>query len=172
MQALTEPIPKVPAGQGVQLAAPARENVPLVQNSQTVAPGRFAGKEYMPAAQASHVVFLPRPVENVPGVQSSQSRSVVLEQALQPGNRLNLPAEHRMQGPPGGPHRPVQNKSQKAYCKHSRTSVLTWQARTVQPIPGQQGREGPLWAGSFQAPVAERGALAHHTRRVVDPLPA
>ena len=106
VHALTGPTPNVPAGQDVQLLAPASENVPLVQNWQTVAPGMFAGKEYMPAAQASHVVFRPRLVENVPGAQSSQSTSVVVEQALQPGNRLYLPAEQRMQGPPGGPHLP------------------------------------------------------------------
>lgn len=106
VHALTEPTPNVPAGHDVQFAAPARENVPLVQNRQTVAPGVFAGKEYMPAAQASHVVFLPKPVEKVPAAHSSQSTSEVLEHALHPGNRLYLPAPHRMHGPPAGPHLP------------------------------------------------------------------
>lgn len=79
---------------------------PFPQGWQVWAPRVFAGEEKVPAAHTSHVVFLPSMVEAVPSAQSSQSTSDVLEQALQPGRRLNLPAPHMMQGPPGGPHRP------------------------------------------------------------------
>lgn len=67
-----------------------------------MAPRVFAGNEYVPAAQTSQVVFLPRLVDAVPSAHNSQSTSDVLEQALHPGNKLYLPAEHKMQGPPVG----------------------------------------------------------------------
>ena len=106
MQKLVPPTAKEPSGQGVQLLARAPEIVPFAQVKHVVAPLRLAGNEYLPSAQTSHVLFLPSIVENVPTAHSSQSRSVVLEQALQPGYRLYLPAEHRMHGPPLGPQRP------------------------------------------------------------------
>jgi hypothetical protein len=100
VHALTEPTPKVPAGHAVQLAAPASENVPLVHRAQEEAPRMLAGKLYLPASHASHVLLRPNMVENVPSAQSSQSTSEVFEHALHPGMRLYLPAEHRMHGPP------------------------------------------------------------------------
>lgn len=121
-QELTRPVPRVPAAQAthalnpaaaknpsphvVQLLDPAGAARPFPQGSHVWAPRVLAGYEYVPAWQVTHVVFRPRLVEAVPSAQSSQSKSVVFEQALQPGYRLYLPAEHRMQGPPGGPHLP------------------------------------------------------------------
>ena len=77
-------MPYVPAGQAVQLPAPTAENEPFVQNSHMVAPFRFAGNEYLPTSQTSQLTFLPKTVEYVPSAHSSQSESVVFEQALHP----------------------------------------------------------------------------------------
>jgi hypothetical protein len=126
VQALTRPTPKLPAGQAVhklapptanqpsrqfvQLLARAPETVPFAQGSHVKAPLWLAGDENFPARQASHVVFLPSMVEAVPSSHRLQSRSVVLVQAMHPGNVLYLPAEHKMQGPPVGPHRPAMHE--------------------------------------------------------------
>jgi hypothetical protein len=99
-----------PCRQFVQLLARGPEIVPSAQGSHVKAPLWLAGDENFPARQASHVVFLPSMVEAVPSSHRLQSRSVVLVQALQPGNVLYLPAEHKMQGPPVGPHRPAMHE--------------------------------------------------------------
>lgn len=101
MQALTRPALKVPFGQAehtlapptanqpfgqaVQFPVPAPEMVPFAHVKQAVAPFELAGNEKLPAGQAEHVLFLPSIVENVPTAHGSQSRSVVLEQAVHPG---------------------------------------------------------------------------------------
>lgn len=103
-----------PLRQAVQLLDPAGAANPVPQGSHVWAPLVFAGNEYVPAPQTSHVVFRPRLVEAVPSAQSSQSTSDVLEQALQPGYRLYLPAPQTIQGPPGGPQRPIR-KRESAY---------------------------------------------------------
>jgi hypothetical protein len=64
----------------------------------------------LPAAHTSQVVFRPSIVEAVPSSHRLQSRSVVLEHALQPGNVLYLPTEQRMHGPPVGPHLPAMHE--------------------------------------------------------------
>jgi hypothetical protein len=126
VQALAGATANVPAGQDVQALAPRGANQPdkhvvqlldpagaarpIPQSSQVLAPRVFSGKENLPAVQTSQVVFLPNSLEAVPSWQSSQSRSIVLEQVLHPGNRLYLPAEHRMHGPPAGPHRPLMHE--------------------------------------------------------------
>ncbi len=126
LQELTRPTPNLPAGQAVhvltpptanwpswqfvQLLARAPEIVPFAQDSHVRAPNWLAGDENLPARQTSHVVFLPSMVEAVPSSHRLQSRSVVLVQALQPGNVLYLPAEHRIQGPPVGPHLPAMHE--------------------------------------------------------------
>jgi len=96
-----------PCRQLVQLLARGPEIVPSAQGSHVKAPLWLAGDENFPARQASHVVFLPSIVEAVPSSHRLQSRSVGLVQAMHPGNVLYLPAEHKMQGPPVGPHRPA-----------------------------------------------------------------
>ena len=68
----------------VQFGAPLSENVPIVHVPHSVAPLRFAGDENLPVPQTSHVLFRPSIVENVPRAHSSQSASVVFEQALHP----------------------------------------------------------------------------------------
>lgn len=100
VQELTDPTLKVPAGHVVQLLAPTSEKEPLVHKAQVEAPRILAGKLYWPASHAVQVLFRPSIVENVPRAHSSQSTSDVFEQALHPGIRLYLPAEHRMHGPP------------------------------------------------------------------------
>jgi len=126
VQALAGATANVPAGQDVQVLAPRGANQPdkhvvqlldpagaarpIPQSSQDLAPLVFSGKENLPAVQTSQVVFLPNTLEAVPSSHRLQSRSVVLEQALHPGKRLYLPAEHRMQGPPGGPHLPLMHE--------------------------------------------------------------
>jgi hypothetical protein len=99
-----------PSRQLVQLLARAPEIVPFAQGSHVKAPLWLAGDENFPARQASHVVFLPSIVEAVPSSHRLQSRSVVLVQAMHPGNVLYLPAEHKMQGPPVGPHLPAMHE--------------------------------------------------------------
>lgn len=126
VQALAGATANVPAGQDVQALAPSGANQPdkhvvqlldptgaarpIPQSSQDIAPRVFAGNEYLPAVHTSQVVFLPNTLEAVPSSHRLQSRSVVLEQAIQPGNRLYLPAEHRMHGPPAGPHLPLMHE--------------------------------------------------------------
>ena len=126
VQALAGATANVPAGQDVQVLAPRGANQPdkhvvqlldpagaarpTPQSSQVLAPLVFSGKENFPAVQISQVVFLPKTLEAVPSSHRLQSRSVVLEQALHPGKRLYLPAEHRMHGPPAGPHRPLMHE--------------------------------------------------------------
>jgi len=99
-----------PCRQFVQLLARGPEIVPSAQGSHVKAPLWLAGDENFPARQASHVVFLPSMVEAVPSSHRLQSRSVVLVQAMHPGNVLYLPAEHKMQGPPVGPHLPAMHE--------------------------------------------------------------
>jgi hypothetical protein len=121
-QALTNPAPNVPAlhathalnpaaakkpfPQAVQLLDPAGAARPNPHGSHVWAPRVLAGNEYVPGPHTLHVVFLPSMVDAVPSAHSSQSTSEVLEHALHPGNRLYLPAPHRMHGPPAGPHLP------------------------------------------------------------------
>ena len=55
-------------------------------------------------------MFRPSALEAVPISHRLQSRSVVLEHAMHPGNVLYLPAEQMMQGPPVGPHLPAMHE--------------------------------------------------------------
>ena len=84
----------------MQLLDPTGAARPIPQYSQVSAPLWLAGDEYLPAPHTSQLVFLPNRLDDVPSSHSWQSTSDVLEQAMQPGNVLYLPAEHRMQGPP------------------------------------------------------------------------
>ena len=110
MQTLAPLTAYQPSRHDVQLPLPTPETVPFAQASHVRAPFWFAGKEYLPAGQTSHVVFLPSTLEAVPSSHRLQSRSVVLVQALHPGNVLYLPAEQTMQGPPVGPHLPAMHE--------------------------------------------------------------
>lgn len=99
----------------MQLLAPEiTEIVPAAHFSHVKAPRWLAGKENLPAVHTSQVEFLPSTLDAVPSPHSSQSTSDVLEQALQPGYRLYLPAPQTIQGPPGGPQRPIR-KRESAY---------------------------------------------------------
>jgi len=126
VQALAGATANVPAGQDVQVLAPRGANQPdkhvvqlldpagaarpIPQSSQVLAPRVFSGEENLPDWQTSQLVFLPNSLEAVPSSHRLQSRSVVLEQAIHPGNRLYLPAEHMIHGPPAGPHRPLMHE--------------------------------------------------------------
>lgn len=131
VQVLIIPTPDVPVGQLVQLGDPAGEYLPSTHNMHSVAPLVLAGYEYFPIPHSLHKESRPSPVEYVPSAHSSQSVSVVLEQALHPVYRLYFPAEQRIQGPPLGPHRPENEKCQKHIQSWRQEGKFTWDTTAV-----------------------------------------
>ena len=80
----------------MQLLALDPEYVPTAHWVHAVDPAA----EYVPLRHVSHLVSRPSVVDAVPSSQLMQSVSVWLVQAVHPGRRLYLPAEHLMHGPP------------------------------------------------------------------------